>query len=165
MYATAGHWWQDDLEYNREAMVLWNSSASCVQGNRVINGTMYDPGLYVDEFNLLFNSTDAGPAAIVLAGSRLRFVEAGHNLGGNHAAGNNSCVIAAFPRFEGEVLIDGYGHFEYRGTNFTGGFGCSGRVMHHGAYSTAYTMRVEGDVCAEPCKATQLHLQVRQQVV
>jgi hypothetical protein len=158
MYATAGSWnqWTDDgfpLHYDDEAKVLWNSSASCVQGNHVINdSSMCDPSVSVYDSNLLFNSTDVGLAAIVLAGSRLRFAGTGHNFGGNHAEGNTSFDLVAYPQFAGELYMK-HGHMKYdRGTNYTGGFGCSGRVTHHGAYSTAYTMRVEGDVCAETCK-------------
>lgn len=153
MYATASFWWEFDVETHRESLVVWNSSASCVQNNSIINGSMLDPavGTY-DTSNMLFNITDIGLAAIAFGGSRVRFLGAGHNFGNNHATGNNSCDIAVFPVSVewSKMLPDN--QIAYLNNNFTGGFACSGHASHH--YATlheAYNAHVEGDVCAASC--------------
>jgi predicted outer membrane repeat protein len=171
LYATASDWQEIwnlyDIRNGRQALVIWNTSASCVQGNSITNGSMpgSNPGVLVDAIasrdprtvgsNGSCSTTTTGACvglgAITLAGSRLRFGGTGHNFGNNRADESLSCDIVAFPRYLERMvpymppppgMPEGGG-----GTNFTASFACAGRAPR---FAGAY--QVEGDVCAASCK-------------
>jgi predicted outer membrane repeat protein len=159
---TPAVFWQEySIVTPYESLVVWNSSASCVQGNSIVNGTMHDPAVCTMKYRasydpapVLVNMTDICLAAVALAGSRVRCLGSGHNFGNDHAEGNYSCAITVFPVYMSSIEGFGDGHSDYQNKNFTGSFECIGRVSHHhnASLHAPYNANVEGDVCAASCK-------------